>query len=576
MNTPLLLTYPELRARIDTKLYEDINVLEHDHVLFFEGDTLLTETLDKDWARSVLKTLDPNASVDDLLIVVKGNLTVQGDIAIGDYHPCLLVIGNVACDVLISGDDTIFITGDAHIQHAFYGYYNDGSIQIDGTTYVPYVINSDHSSSITPSGAILINAYSDRHDFFDYDYLREMLPGVVVPEALNDGEFNASKFIELVRAGKMPFVEGAKPMRIVNAETLEKLVLGTTEVQELDWSDRNERKSPEAILRLTHLRKLDLSKNPITTLPESIDRLENLEELILKNCHITHLPGSIGNLKKLRILNIGGNSDMTTVPETMANLGQLAVLKVDYMALNFPTSFDRLDCLEELSLYQCYNNKKEPAPFPEFITRLKNLKRLDLRENWFESIPASFTQVQTLEEFLWTGGRTKAPNLVDYTQFKNLKKLVISRKFHAWKDLVFNITSLEHLSIDRNKEEKQYFTQDMLNSWIEMMPGQDEESRKHLEWMIANKQVEPDGRLSLLITPAMKEEDLKDIYKLEKLKSLDLSFNHLTWLPDEVFKLRNLELIDLQYNKFPDDVREAIIKALPNTKIIWRESRPSY
>ncbi|MBT1686833.1 leucine-rich repeat domain-containing protein [Dawidia soli] len=571
MSNPLLLPYEALRARIDAKLYNDIDVLSHDHVLFFEGDTRLTETLDKDWAQSLLQTLDAEASADDLLIVVNGNLTVEGDIAIGDYHPCLLVIGNVACEVLVSGDDTIFITGDAHITHAFYGYYNDGSIQIDGTTHVPYVINSDHSSGITPSGAILINAYSDHHDFFDYDYLSGALPEVVVPEALNKGTFDAWKFIEWVRAGQSPFVEGAKPMRIANAEALEKLVSGTIKaVQELDWSDRNERKFPDAILRLRYLRKLDLSKNPITELPADLDRLENLEELHLESCRLTHLPDSIGNLKKLRVLTMSGNHDMTTLPETLANLEQLTVLKVNYMPLNFPASFARLDRLEEISLYQCYTDKTQPAPFPEFITRLKNLKRLDLRENWLASIPESFLQVQTLEEFVWTGGRTKAPNLIDYAQFKNLKKLVISRKFAAWKDIVFTITSLEHLSIDRNKEDKQYFGQDMLDLWIEMMPEQDEESRKHLEWMLAHKQAEPDGRFSVLLNPGMKPEELRGISKLEKLKSLDLSFNHLTGLPEEFFQLKNLEYIDLQYNKFTDDVKERITRTFPTANIVWQ------
>jgi Leucine-rich repeat (LRR) protein len=572
MSNPQLLTYDELQQRVDTKPYDNIDVLDHEHVLFFDGDTLLTTTLDKDWARSVVETLDPEVSVDDLLIAVKGNLTVQGDIAIGDYHPLLLVIGHVTCDVLISGDDTIFITGDAHIKYAFYGHYNDGSIQVGGTTYVPYVINSDHSSGIAPSGAILINSYSDHHDFFDYDYLNSILPDVIVPEALNDGEFDERKFIELVRAGKTPFVAGAKSMKVANAEALEKLVSGNIEeVRELDWKERNERKFPDAILKLKYLQKLDLSENPITELPDGLSALENLEELRLKKCSLTELPDSIGKLKKLRVLDLDGNHDLTALPEAMAALGQLEVLSLDHVAAEFPASFDRLDRLEELNLYKCYVDKKNPAPFPEFITRLKNLKRLDLRENWFDAIPASFIQVQTLEEFQWTGGRTKAPNVVDYTQFKNLKKLIISRKFDAWKGQIFKITSLEHLSIDRNREDKEYFKQDMLDRWIEMIPQQeDEEQRKRLEWIIANKQVEPDGRFSYLVTPGMRPEELQDIYTLENLKSLDLSFNGLTWLPDGFFQLKKLELIDLRYNNFPDFVKENIIKAFPKATIVWQ------
>ncbi|MBT1710321.1 hypothetical protein KK062_18890 [Fulvivirgaceae bacterium PWU5] len=68
----------------------------------------------------------------------------------------------------------------------------------------------------------------------------------------------------------------------------------------------------------------------------------------------------------------------------------------------------------------------------------------------------------------------------------------------------------------------------------------------------------------------MKPEELQDIYKLEKLKNLDLSFNHLTWLSEEFFQLKNLEFIDLQYNKFPDSVKENIIKAFPKATIVWQ------
>lgn len=68
----------------------------------------------------------------------------------------------------------------------------------------------------------------------------------------------------------------------------------------------------------------------------------------------------------------------------------------------------------------------------------------------------------------------------------------------------------------------------------------------------------------------MKPEDLQDINKLPRLKYLNLAFNDLTWLPDPFFELKNLEHLDLRYNKFPEDIQEQINKAFPNTKIIWR------
>jgi len=569
MTTPTLLSYNTLQERFKIN---DYNIL-HDNessVIFFDGDTTLTQDLNQEWAQTLLSEMAPEASTDTILIVVHGTLTVKGDINIGDYQPSLLVIGNVHCDVLVSGDDTMHITGDAHITHAFYGHYNDGSVSIDGITYVPYLINSDHSSGITPSGAIVINAYSDHHDFFDYDYLREALPAVVVPEALNkDNEFDAWRFIELVRSGKSPFVEGAKPMSIANAEALAVLTSGDIEaVHELNWSDKNVKVFPDAIIKLTSLRKLDLSKNPITELPETIGELENLEELDLNNCRLTKLPNAIGNLKKLRILNLNVNSQLTRLPESFATLINLQTLKLDHIPLTFPDNFDRLENLETISMYKCYSDRKKPALFPDVLTRMKNLRHLDLRENALHAIPDSLLNVQTLETFSWTGSSTEKDFTFDFAGFKNLKTLIISRKFNAWKDRVFSITSLEHLSIDRNKEEKNYITQDLLDTYKGMIT--DDASREHFEWMNANKQTERDGRLFILLSPGMNPEDLRDINHLTNLKSLDLSFNHLTSLPDTFFELKHLENLDLRYNKFPEAVKEQITNAFPNTTIVWQ------
>src|SRR5262245_9515011 len=147
--TPKILSKEELSAQFDLSRYE-VGNLDSDRILFYDGDTTITGDLDRDWASAMLKEMGEDASVDDVLIMINGNLTVEGHIVIGDHHPLLLVLGNVSCDVLQSGDETIHITGDAHIKHAFFGYYNDGSIFIEGKTYVPYVLNSDHHAAINP------------------------------------------------------------------------------------------------------------------------------------------------------------------------------------------------------------------------------------------------------------------------------------------------------------------------------------------------------------------------------------------------------------------------------------------
>jgi hypothetical protein len=180
---PKLLTQEEINERFDLSLYDLIGDYTYQAILFFDGDTTIDGDFDQDRVTAFLQELKEERSLDSMLVFVNGSLTVNGKVGMGDYHPFLLVLGNVHCEVLYSSDDTMFIKGDAHVKFAYYGYYNDGSITVAGTTYVPYVLNSDHHSAITPHGAILINVYSDHNDFFEYDYTSEVLDGSVVPAA---------------------------------------------------------------------------------------------------------------------------------------------------------------------------------------------------------------------------------------------------------------------------------------------------------------------------------------------------------------------------------------------------------
>jgi Leucine-rich repeat (LRR) protein len=570
---PKLLTQQEINERFDLSPYDLIGDYTYDAILFFDGDTFIDGDLDKDRVTAFLQELKEERSLDSMLVFVNGNLTVNGQVGMGDYHPFLLVLGNVHCEVLYSSDDTMYIKGDAHVKYAYYGYYNDGSITVDGTTYVPYVLNSDHHSAITPQGAILINVYSDHNDFFEYDYTCEVLDESVVPDALDDnGGFDAWKFIDVVKQGQSPFKEGVKPLRLVYEEELEHITSGNTDtVVELDYSDKKLKVFPPSLAKLKKLKKLTLSKNIITEIPAIIGELESLEELDLSRCNIETINEAIGKLKKLRILNLSSNHNLGSFPEAMFGLSELQVLKMDYVATPLPEGLAKLEKLEELRMYQCYNDKDNVAPFPEVITKLKNLKHFDFRENLIKELPVSFENVQTLESFIWTGGRTQSPVFPDFRRFPNLKKLVISRKFNSWQNRLFDLSALEHLEIDRNKEERESITQDMFDMWVQMAEEKNDDAwKKRLQWMQENKIEESNGKFSIITAPGMKWEDLADINRLQNLRYLDLSFNHLPALPETFYELKNLKYLDVRYNKFSNEVEERIKAVFRNTEIIWK------
>jgi hypothetical protein len=221
---PQLLTREDIDQRFDLGVYYSnylslyymyypIGYPQINRIIFLDEDSTIKGNLDADWAKAILEALNEDASLDSVLILINGNLTVEGNIAIGDYHLLLLVLGNLHCDVLENSYDYIHITGDAYIKYVFYGYYNHGSINIDGTASVPYVLNENHNSPITPEGAILISlCYTDNKDTIDYDYTREVLPQVIIPAAFNDeGNVEVEKFIDIVKSGQSPFIEGAIP-----------------------------------------------------------------------------------------------------------------------------------------------------------------------------------------------------------------------------------------------------------------------------------------------------------------------------------------------------------------------------
>lgn len=222
---PQLLTREEIDQRFDLDryytnylslyyMYYSIGYPQITRAIFFDGDTTIKINLDTGWVKAILEAFNADTSLDFVLILINGNLTVEGDIRIGDHHLPLIVLGNVHCDVLENSHDYIHITGNAYIKYVFYGYYNHGSINVDKTAYAPYVLNDNYSSPFTPEGAVFISlAYSDKRDVIKYDYTREVLSEVIIPAAFNDeGNVVVEKFIGIVKSDQSPFIEGASPI----------------------------------------------------------------------------------------------------------------------------------------------------------------------------------------------------------------------------------------------------------------------------------------------------------------------------------------------------------------------------
>lgn len=566
-----LITDEEAKEQFDLDNYDPFGDMGFETVLLLEGDTVIVGDLNQDWTSATLKSLGESGDIGSALVLVNGNLTVEGDISpsTGSF-PFLLVLGNVKCDVLHSYDECIYITGDADIRYAFNGNYNDGSIVIDGTTRVPYVLNSDHSSELNPEGAILINYYGDYEDFFEYDYTTEDFERVMVSAVYNSDkeEFNVFKFIELVKAGKSPFKKGAMPGRLIVEKELAEM---EGEVEELNLASKKLKSFPKSILKLTTLKKLILTDNSIESIPEEIAELVNLEELYLNKCGLEELPEGIGKLAHLSVLNVSGNPGLV-LPDAVNQLSSLRELNISYnTGFGFPASVAGLKQLEILNCYQC--STAAPIDFPKQITELTGLKKLLMGSVSIKTIPAQFLQLTQLEELNLNASLCYLNSLPDLSVLKNLKVLradgLISytTRPHPEQSLLksfFTISSLEELYIDRHGEDKEAFVkkeqQEEIKQNLAHDPARWAKIDAALDTTVPNS-IYGDGRAGI-VRPALTASHLEGISNLKYLRVLDLSFNDLSTLPEELLTMTHLRSINLRYNRLPVSERLRIGKAL--------------
>jgi Leucine-rich repeat (LRR) protein/predicted DNA-binding WGR domain protein len=540
---PQLITEDEANERFDLSQY-DFDGMGYEKVILFDGDTYINENFDYNYTPKLIREVTGDDSVYDSLIIVNGNLVVNGAVSpAGDHYPHLLVLGNIKCDVLHSYDEFIYISGDAHIKYAFDGNYNDGSITIVGLTYVPYILNSDHHSNINPVGAVLINYYGNSDDFFEFDYTVKDFERIMMSNVFDkNGNFNQHQFIDQLKVGKSPLKKGAKPARLIVLEEIEKLAEKPDTITELDLSDKKLKEFPKSITKLTTLRKLVLSRNTINSIPAEIANLVNLEELYLDYCQLATLPESIGNLPKLHTLDVSCNehdNGFIVLPESIGKLQSLRKLNYRHNQNlpQLPENLEQLVGLEELNIYQCSDEKE--IDFPEIITRLVGLKKLNAGNNSFRTIPESILNLQNLEELILDSSLCYLQEFPDLAALKNLKILKANGSISYFgrpypnQSLIksfFNITSLEELSIDRHGEES--------NNW----------------------------------RAALTAENLEGISQLKKLKFLDLSFNALKSLPTELYQMQHLQFIDFQYDKLSVAERLTLTKALPHCEFDFRNN----
>ncbi|MGH1339243.1 MAG: leucine-rich repeat domain-containing protein [Aureispira sp.] len=472
----------EANERFNLDQYDPLCCPEYETVLLLEGDVVIEGDLDDNGVETAF--FEGNGETEEALIIIQGNLTVNGKMKIyGETgYPCFLVLGDLYCATLFSYDNIVHVTGNAYIKHLYYGNYNHGSIRVEGITEVPYLINSDHDSGLHPSKkTILMNAYNNSDDFFDYDYYAEDFDKIFVKGLATEGELDLEAFVKRVKTGKSPFKTGVKPSRVLVENEIKKLAKKNKsgeELKELNLEEKKLQKLPKVLFEIGDLEVLNLAKNKLTVLPEEIGQLLNLRELDLRAINIKKLPDSIGQLKHLEILNLYNCRNLEQLPTTIGQLKNLKVLNLCYCtsleglpatigALTglkelildntkgiVPLSISKLTNLEQLSFTGIYGKETIPTDFPDWICELKGLKILHASGNKFRNLPETLLKLSKLEYLNLSYSLSVLEEVADLSTWQGLKELRVSggavSSPYASPEILqhfFKIKSLETLGI---------------------------------------------------------------------------------------------------------------------------------
>ncbi len=554
----------ELRARFEG---------DFESVLYFDGDLQLKGDF--------LSSVEKLATGEFDLIVVTGNLTVEGRIALYDYTPSLIVQGITRAETLEGGDCEVYVD-TAILDFYLYGFMSDGILET-GELTAPYVINYGHHLVTNLENSVSIDNYGDDPDYqFGSENIKASFVKAVLSDDYEDDEdereVDVGKLYSRLKAKKTVLKKGAMTTQQQAHFDIGIAILAKD--VELDLRARKLDAFPLRICEMSWLKRLNIGANNLGSLPAEISKLTNLEELYVDSCNLVRLPKEIGELKSLRILSVAGNlvegevgfalpdtiGELTALeelnisgvcgaldsgehgflpgvhpvilPSSMGNLRKLKKLIANYSNPVFPSEMLGMESMEEISMNG--GTWLYLVVVPKGLGSFPNLKKLDLGSNFFLEIPDELCELSNLEELnLSTLYRVTKP-LPDLSRLSKLRVL----KFNGNSPhtgvpntpqsilaelFTMDLPALEELAIDR---------------WGESTSGY--------------------GDDKVVYRDVMSAELISEIGRFKKLRKIDFSFNGLQALPDSFYTLKDIEEVDFEYANFSENEQEKIMATFPN------------
>ena len=191
--------------------------------------------------------------------------------------------------------------------------------------------------------------------------------------------------------------------------------------------------------------QFEVSANLREGVPLNFQSLKNLCYLDLSDCYsLTIFPFDLSDMKFLKQLSLRGCSKLENLPEIQDTLEDLAVLILDFTAIQaLPSSLCRLEGLEELSLRSCLNLEIIPSS----IGSLTRLCKLDLTHcNSLQTFPSTIFNLKLRK--LDLGGCSRLRSFPEITEpahtfaYINLTCTAVKELPSSFANLV-NLRSLE-------------------------------------------------------------------------------------------------------------------------------------
>ena len=283
----------------------------------------------------------------------------------------------------------------------------------------------------------------------------------------------------------------------------------------------------------SEIESLDVSNNADIFLPlEFIESSIKLLSLRMVNVRASKFPVNITEAYKLVSLELQRNF-IKKIPGSISMLSNLTILNMQCNELDkLPAGFAQLKNLQLLDL-----SSNRFITYPEVINECTNLLQIDLSYNKIYQLPSSINQLQKLAKVNLS--HNKLTTIGDLSRLKNLRTLNL--RHNRIGSIMTNAPNLQNLFLSDNR----------ISNFEDILPKlRALEIQENPITYISLKTFYPINMTSLSLNKAQLASIPGEIFtKLSRLEKLELSENNLTRLPSEICQLSKLIYLSAARNK---------------------------